>query len=172
MQWILSRPFNIAVFNLVWIGCVVGGNRWLWLVAPLTLAYLATLLLQRKVQVQQIVLPALLGIFVDSVLTLTGIFYFDHSMRVIPLWLVVLWFGFASTLSQSLEIVGSNKWLAAALGALVFPFNYAVGEGLGAVDFQHGYSLALITLGLIWLPGLPLLFLLSQKTVEDANEAT
>ena len=76
-----------------------------------------------------------LGVSIDSLLTVLGVFQFGPTLFFIPLWLVLLWAAFTTTLFLSLEIVGRSKWIAAICGALAFPFNYAVGERLGAVSF-------------------------------------
>ncbi len=167
-----SNLFNLIAFNLMWVGCVVGREQWLDVVAVAVLAYMTLLLARREVRPAQLLIPALIGICIDSVLTLAGIFEFSSGSRLLPLWLVVLWLAFASALAKSLAVFGKNKLLAAGLGAIVFPLNYAVGERLGAVTFAHGQLNALISLSIIWAFCLPLLYTISEGKLEQKNVPT
>lgn len=157
-----AKLFNIAAFNLLWLGCVIGQNDFLWVIVPLLASYLWFIVSNKMTTLSSIVLPAALGIFADSFLTLTGIFQFEDAPVLIPLWLMVLWLGFSSTLSQSLALFGKNKWIAACAGAVAFPFNYGVGEKLGAVSFGETYLTSVLVLALLWALLLPLCFYISD----------
>jgi hypothetical protein len=160
---ILSRPFNLLAFNLMWLGCVLGREQLLWLVAPLVIAYSALLIGSGRVNVYQLAIPALLGVSADTLLTVVGIFQFNNTILFIPLWLSVLWLAFATTLTQSLQWLGKHKLVAAAIGAVAVPFNYAVGERLGAVSFPGDYLFTMLVLGALWALLLPLLFTVAEN---------
>ena len=159
-----SKWLNIVLFNLFWIGCVVGSYQLIWLVTPLVLTYCLLLVIFTQINLAQLIVPALLGILVDSLLTLTGVFEFEpNTLMPLPLWLMVLWFVFVSTLPLSLAFLKQYKILTVLAGATGFPLSYATGEHLGSVAFGVEYFAALVFLSLIWAIGLPLLVYLSAK---------
>lgn len=163
MPFVLTKPFNLVAFNLMWLGCVLGRADWLWLVAPGVLAYCALLILTGTVRAWQIAVPAAIGIAIDAALTGAGLFHFPETPLLLPLWLLVLWLAFATTLTQSLAVVGRHKWVAAACGAVAFPFNYGVGERLGAVSFHDTWLVTVIALACIWALLLPVMYWLVEK---------
>mgnify|MGYP003700471217 CR=1 FL=1 len=171
MKLLLSKPFNLVAFNLMWLGCVLGREQLLWLVAPLVLAYLTLLVANGILLMQQLFLPAAIGITVDLVLTLLGFFAFDTSAVLLPAWLIVLWLAFSSTLNLSLSVFQSKISLAVVAGAVAFPVNYAVGQRLGAVEFPQSDSITLLILALIWAALLPLLFRVSQRRFAQTLQA-
>lgn len=159
---VLSKPFNLMAFNLMWLGCVLGRGNWLWLVAPVVFGYCALLVATGTVRVWQIGLPAAIGVVIDGALTGAGLFAFAGT-PLLPLWLIVLWLAFSTTLTQSLSVFGRQKWVAAACGAVAFPFNYGVGERLGAVSFHESWVVTAVALALIWTFMLPFLYWLIEN---------
>jgi hypothetical protein len=105
---------------------------------------------------------ALAGISVDVLLTLAGVFVFDHYWLV-PLWLVILWWVFAAALYRSFAKIGQLPWLAALLGSVAVPFNYLVGAGLGAVSLPLGEMVTAGLLAIIWAALLPALYWISHR---------
>ena len=166
---ISSKWLNIVLFNLFWLGCVVGEDQLLWLVMPLVIIYCLLLVCYTRINLAQLAVPALLGILVDSLLTLTGIFKFEHNTTPIPPWLMLLWLAFVSTLPLSLAFLKKHVSLIVLAGATGFPLSYATGEHLGSVTFGVEYFMALAFLSLIWAAGLPLLFYISTKLSRTAH---
>jgi len=153
----------------MWLGCVVGREQWFFLVAPIVISYAALLLSQKDIKASQILIPIAFGICIDSILTALGVFQFERSSTIPPLWLMILWIAFATALVKSLAVFGRNKLLAAALGAIVFPLNYSAGERLGAVTFAEGYLTAVISLSVIWALCLPLLYYIAEGALEKKH---
>ena len=110
---------------------------------------------------------AMVGISVDVMLTLAGIFDFD-SATIVPLWLIVLWWVFAAALYRSFAKIGQSMWLAAVLGGIAVPFNYLVGAGLGAVSLPLGEIQSVAVLVAIWIGLLPLLYRVSHRMASAA----
>jgi hypothetical protein len=162
-QIITSKFLNIITFNLLWIGLVLGRESLIYLTLPSLIIYLACLLRIGDLKVYQILLPALIGITIDSSLTFFGIFIFPGSSLIIPFWLIVLWINFSTTLTLSLSFIGKNKLIAFGLGATALPFNYTVGERLGAVTFGEPYLFSILILVLVWSVSFPILFLVSDE---------
>jgi hypothetical protein len=165
-QIITSKFLNIITFNLLWIGLVLGRDSLIYLTLPSLIIYLACLLRIGDLKVHQILLPATIGITIDSSLTFFGIFIFPESSFIIPFWLIVLWINFSTTLTLSLSFIGKNKLVAFGLGATALPFNYTVGERLGAVAFGEPYLLSILVLVLVWSVSFPILFIVSDKNFQ------
>ena len=167
---LLSKRFNVVAFNLIWLGCVVGREQYWWAFAPVVFGYLALLVQRRIFRVGKFLMLFGLGVGIDSLLTVLGVFQFGPTIFFIPLWLVLLWAAFTTTLFLSLEIVGRNKLIAAICGALAFPFNYAVGERLGAVSFgmtDNLRSLRSLRFGHLCSPAM---FWLAEDKIRQTDE--
>lgn len=162
-KFVTSKFLNIIVFNLLWVGLVLGRESLIHLTLPSLLIYLACLLRIGDLKIHQILLPAAIGITIDSSLTFFGIFIFPESNLIIPFWLIVLWVNFSTTLTLSLSFIGKNKLIAFGLGATVLPFNYTVGERLGAVTFGDPYLFSLLVIALVWSVSFPILFIVSHE---------
>ena len=162
-QIVTSKFLNIIVFNLLWIGLVLGRENLIHLTLPSLLIYLACLFRIGELKVHQILFPALIGITIDSSLTFFGIFIFPESSLIIPFWLIVLWINFSTTLTLSLSFIGKNKLVAFGLGATALPFNYTVGERLGAVTFGDPYLFSILVIALVWSISFPILFIVSHE---------
>ena len=160
---VTSKFLNIIIFNLLWVGLVLGRESLIHLTVPGLLIYLACLLSIGDLKVHQILLPAAIGITIDSSLTFFGIFIFLESSLIIPFWLIVLWINFSTTLTLSLSFIGKNKLVAFGLGATALPFNYTVGERLGAVTFGDPYLFSILVLVLVWSVSFPILFIVLNK---------
>ena len=162
-QIITSKFLNIVIFNLLWVGLVLGRESLIHFTLPSLLIYLACLLRIGNLKIHQILIPALIGISIDSSLTFLGIFIFPESSLIIPFWLIVLWINFSTTLTLSLSFISKNKIIAIVLGATALPFNYTVGERLGAVTFGDPYFFSILVLVLIWSVSFPILFIVSHE---------
>ena len=68
-QIITSKSLNIIIFNLLWLGLVLGRDSLIHLTLPSLLIYLACLLRIGDLKVHQILLPAIIGIMIDMSLT-------------------------------------------------------------------------------------------------------
>ena len=162
-QIVTSKFVNIVVFNLLWIGLVLGRESLIHITLPSLLIYLACLLRIGDLKVHQILIPAAIGITIDISLTFFGIFIFPESSLIIPFWLIILWINFSTTLTLSLSFIGKNKLIAFGLGATALPFNYTVGERLGAVTFGDPYLFSILVLALVWSVSFPILFIVSHE---------
>ena len=162
-QIITSKSLNIIIFNLLWLGLVLGRDSLIHLTLPSLLIYLACLLRIGDLKVHQILLPAIIGIMIDTSLTFFGIFIFPDSSLIVSFWLILLWINFSTTITLSLSFIGKNKLVAFGLGATALPFNYTVGERLGAVTFGEPYLFSILTLALVWSVSFPILFMVSHE---------
>lgn len=158
--------FNAVWFQATWFCCVLGREPWL----PVTLLSLALhfyLVSDRGREFRRLLPIAMVGIGVDVMLTLVGVFDFDSAM-IVPGWLMALWWVFAAALYRSFAKIGQSVWLAALLGGIAVPFNYMVGAGLGAVSLPLGEMLSVVILVAIWIFLLPLLYRISHRMAPAA----
>lgn len=159
--------FNALWFQLTWLCAVLGRESLLPVTAGLLVLHFA--LVARPLDELRALLPvALVGIAVDSALSLTGIFHFPGILPI-PLWLCALWLAFATTLGRSLDFMRRRLWLACALGAPA-SLNYLAGERLGAVIFGPGDILTMALLVPLWMLLLPGLCVL--RTVIERGRPT
>ncbi len=153
--------FNALWFQCCWLSAVLGRSTLL----PLLILLLALhfwLVADPKRELLRIAPIALLGIAVDASLSLADVYRFAGGVLV-PLWLVCLWIGFATTLHRSLGFLSRHSALAWVAGAVVLPFNYWAGQRLGAVEFGLPLLQTLGLLSVIWLVALPLMFHLAAR---------
>ena len=104
--------------------------------------------LKSKRELLLILVVSIIGIGVDSLLHYLNIFIFDNH-AFIPLWLAVLWFCFATTLSHSLQFVG-HSMLFQYLAGLAAPLSYIAGHQLGVVNFGYSITMTYCILAIIW----------------------
>ena len=172
MKYLASKPFNLIANNLIWIGCVIGREQAIWMVGPAVIAYVAFLIISRTIKIHQVAIPAVTGIAIDSSLTLSGFYQFENTSLILPLWLIILWIAFSTTLTSSLHIFGKNKIVAAAVGCVGIPANYFAGERLGAVVFGQTHLMTIVLLCILWAVCLPLLYRVTELSLGRAREAT
>ena len=158
MQFLSSAIANGVIFNVLWFCCVAGRYEYLWLVAPAVLVYAGLLIFYGVISARQMGMVILVGVLVDSVYTVTGVFRFDQDNLLLPLWMCVLWVAFATTLPLSMKLFGRNGYLAALTGALGFPFSYFIGEKLGAISFGLPFHWMALMVGVTWAMILPLMY--------------
>lgn len=158
--------FNALWFQLTWFACVLGRDPWL----ALTLGMIAlhfVLVQSARAELLHIAPIAAVGIVTDSLLSVVGVF--DFGDRLVPVWLCLLWIAFATTLTRSLAMVGKRAVVAVLVGGIGVPFNYALGERLGAVSFPWDPQITIIVLVIVWAQLLPTLYRLSKLRIGGAQ---
>ena len=96
------------------------------------------------------------------------VLYTNHgwSYSITPLWIIVLWMGFAITLNSSLSWLKKKIKLSALFGAIGGPLAYLAGEKLEAVTLMTPIAIIAIVIG--WAIITPLLILISNKISKNA----
>lgn len=126
---------NAIGFNFVWFGLVYWGDNFI----PVALMMLFIHLKEISTfpnEIRLVLVIAMIGFVNDSLLSVFGVFQFEHSI-ITPLWLIVLWASFATTISHSLSFLNVSKTLQIAVGGLVAPLSYIAGYKLDAVAFGY-----------------------------------
>ena len=98
---------------------------------------------------------ALAGCLLDALLWQLGLFEFAAGF---PLWLALLWLGFALTLAHGLRwLVVLPRWQQALIGGLGGASSYLAGAAMGAVHLPWGLWISGGVLAVIWVVWLPVL---------------
>ena len=133
-------------FNVFWFAAVVGRSDW---IPVLVLLLIGALLLDRALY-WAMPLFAVIGIVGDSVLSHLGILQFPHPH--LPLWLCLMWAGFASYLWLLRDWLLSQKtWILLVAGSVGGMLSYLGGERLGAVTFGEPIEKTALILFGMWL---------------------
>ncbi|MFM2486477.1 DUF2878 domain-containing protein [Celerinatantimonas yamalensis] len=97
----------------------------------------------------------LIGSGVDSLLAVSGVYGPVWQAQGIPIWLVALWFSFATLLNISLKWLQERLVLAAFLGSIGGASSYWAGSQLGAIDTLNAGDIGVLMI--VWLILTPLL---------------
>ena len=163
-----SKIINFIFFQLIWFVCIIGAatNETHAAVAFSLLIILFHLYLtkDKKNELKILLLASILGFLFDGFLLKNElVLYANHgwSYSITPLWIIVLWMGFAITLNSSLSWLKKKIKLSALFGALGGPLAYLAGEKLEAVTILS--SGAIVALAIGWAIITPLLIIVTNK---------
>ena len=155
---------NALLFQLAWFSCVLGAQQpWLLLLGVACIAIHLRWISRQPGEWRALLLVALCGWLLDSLLMHLGVFGFNSAHWILPLWLALLWLAFASTLGYSLNWSANPWWLGSLLGALGGPLSYWGGAKLAGVQMPLGLWPTLLLLALIWAALLPALHALARR---------
>lgn len=163
---------NLLLANLNWFACVLAGAHG-WSALPAVVLALAVglhlgVVAQPARELALLVAAALLGWGVDSALASSGLLHFVPPAAgwvSSPLYMVVLWVNFATTLAGCLRWLRGRYALGSALGLLGGPLAYWSGARLGAIQLSPPTWLALAAIGLAWALATPALLALHHWLV-------
>lgn len=162
--------YNIILFNLGWIACVLGGNSWAAF-AVVTITWLHIHLVSGSWdEWPQLALVTLIGIVFDSVLIVSGVLQMhtaDNPQLLLfyfpPFWMICLWWIFATTLRHSLKWFLDKPLLAVVCGAIGGPLTYRAGATLNGIEFGLPQFYALSLLSLSWAFLFPALLYVTNR---------
>ncbi len=142
-------------------------------IVPLSVAlgavalHLALVSSSRSRELLMIVVVALVGTGVDTTLTALGHLRFHPdaaTVGVVPIWIVSLWFVFATTFNAALRWLHGRPVLALLLGAIGSPLSYRAGMSFDAVMIPgDGLWPSWVAVAIGWGLAMPLLVSLAQR---------
>ncbi|MCB2216322.1 DUF2878 domain-containing protein [Desulfofustis glycolicus] len=157
MNWLV----NLAIYNVVWLICVLGGNSLAWLGLVLVAGhFLISPNRRRDALLATAVLTV--GVMTDGILHTIGFFTFIPDQFPIPFWLAVIWLALATLPNHSLSWMKRRPVLSALFGALGGPLAYWGGARLGAATLNWPLLESLLLLAVVWGLLWPLIMLLSS----------
>ncbi len=168
---------NFIGFQLVWLATVAGAGNGLWWAGVPVLALFAAWQYRvsrvPRADCKLVVLAAVLGFGVDSAFAASRWLEYSSaqpSAQLAPVWIIVLWMGFALTLNHSMQFLRGRYLLAILLGALSGPLAYLAAERLwGAVRFEAPQGPVLLALAIAWAVVTPLLVAISLRWASAEN---
>tara|TARA_R110000737_G_scaffold324376_1_gene337314 strand:- start:966 stop:1478 length:513 start_codon:yes stop_codon:yes gene_type:complete len=155
-----SVLWNIVIFNTNWFGLIFIGNLFIP-VAVILLSIQFRYLKTPKNELLLVCLVSAIGILLDLALVYGGVFIFPDSTGI-PLWLMVLWFCFASTIRHSLAFLANSKVLQFIVGGLFAPLSYLAGSNFAVVTLTPSLGVSYLLLACLWAPLMLLIFALSR----------
>ena len=144
---------SFVLFNLLWLSAVAGRSDYLWLTIVLAIAQLAYSYWIAEIPVKKMAQLLAVGLLLEAIAISLGAIDFVGS--VFPLWLALLWVGFAAMAPVALDWLVKMPFVAALLGAVSGPFTYYVGLGFGAGTAESLFF-TLLVYAVVW--GLFMLF--------------
>jgi len=168
VQKMTSKIINFIFFQLVWFVCILGAaiNQTHAAVAASLIVILFHLYLtkDKKTELKIILIASIIGFLFDGFLLKNEmVLYANHgwSYSITPLWIIVLWMGFAITLNSSLSWLKKKIKLSALFGSIGGPLAYLAGEKLEAVTILSPNAIIVIAIG--WAIITPLLVIITNK---------
>jgi len=151
---------SLIGFELCWFLLVFFQQLLFWPVF-LYLLYGLWQLPSRNAQIA-VLLTAILGIAVDSIMVVTGVLSFAQ-MAWLPLWFLLLWAIFALALVEVMSKFLTHPGIAFVVAGVGGPLSYIGGAALsdGIMSFPAGI-ISYVILGLVW-GGLGILFGYSRR---------
>lgn len=154
---------NLLGYQLLWFLAVFTGNYSL-IAFSIGLAAHLWLTSERLKEFTLMMFCTVIGVTIDSVLTVSGVYLFDPQPTglPIPLWLVGIWLAFSATLRHGLRFFIARPPLALLSAAIGAPFAYMSASRLGAVVFPLGYLNTALIVAAAWVPLMALLIVTSR----------
>ena len=154
---------NALLYNMGWYTCVTGGNTLSVIAATLIITIHLSFIADNNKEWFLIILVTAVGVSVDSFWFYLGILENPDKSLMIPLWLVMLWATFATTLNHCLRWFKEKLLVAAIAGSIAGPFFYYLGSRLSDVSMTEPLISSMLLIAVSWSIVLPLLFIIAQK---------
>lgn len=166
MTDLLKLPIiiNAAIFQILWFACVLGGaNSLVW---PCLVMGLLMMIWQlhpsrrHPGDLRVLVTAIALGLAIDTAWPVLGLMEFTDPRPIYPftpMWMLVLWMGFALTLNHSMSWLSRHPALPALMGFIGGPMAYFTGQKLGAVNYLIDPWILSAILGVVWAIALTIL---------------
>ena len=142
---------NLAIFQVGWLVCVVGGN--LYAIAYTSIALLVhhRYLLKKNSEWQLIAIITVVGSLWDILMAFSGMVYYPGSgFAGIPIWLICLWALFATTFMHALAWLSRYLWIAAVFAAVMGPASYWFGSELSSAYLGTPVLTSLVVMAVGW----------------------
>ncbi|MCB0345702.1 MAG: DUF2878 family protein [Bdellovibrionales bacterium] len=171
-----SKTLNFILFQISWFVCVLGAASGYPVVGPilvgLVLAFESKVYEDFPKRLLGYITVALIGVCIDLIAFRSGAFSFtspSYGIVGYPLWMISLWFAFATTFQSSLSWLKGRYVLLSLFGLTGGPLAYYSAAQLGAVVLsQTGMAFGLTVIGIAWAVITPLSFYAYYLTVSKS----
>ena len=165
-----SVVINFLLFQLGWFACVLGGAYDQVIIGCLiAVTVMAFHLYHASAPMREFSLLSaalIIGFIYESIMVTVALARYDHGQffsAIAPLWIILMWPLFATTLNISMRwLKNLSLLLTAFIGAIFAPLAYLAGERLGAVVYDDDI-LSLGVISIAWALLLPLMVILSSR---------
>lgn len=145
---------SIIVFQFTWINAALL-NENIALIGLVSLLVMLKFSLAGHLQILIAgTLAILLGVVMDGILHYSGIYEFPVSYTLfylnVPIWLLIMWAAFATTLFSSLYWALNKPILFIGLCSIFGPVSYLVGREMGIIHFENHRSYILVGSWGLW----------------------
>lgn len=161
-QWITLLG-HFILLQLLWPVAVLGAVQgWRW-ESALVVAAMPVWTALRRLPVRRDLRMLFSGLAIGVVfeLVLVGLGLIEYRLTpgpgLVPLWILMLWAGFALNFNHCLAWLQGRWWLGAGLGAFGGPASVLVGASLGAASLPAGVLPLVVFYGGCWALVVPLL---------------
>ena len=136
-------------------------------VGLLIIAFHLAAVADRAGEIRLLGFAAVFALLVESGLQAAGLLTYVNGWAALPwlcpLWILVLWMQFASTIRYGFRWLMPRPWLAVMLGAIGGPLAFRAGEALGGVRFAPPRWHAVAALAAAWAIAMPLLTAVARR---------
>lgn len=153
----MKTLLNLILFQLTWVAAVGGAGMGLWWPGLLMLAIFAAWHVRStahwRTDLQLALIVSAVGFGVDSALLQAGVLRYATPLpwtELAPIWIVVLWAGFALTLNHSMAFLHGRPLWAVLFGLLGGPLAYWVAANVWNAAELSEQRQSLLVLGLVW----------------------
>ena len=146
--WMLI--FNALWFQAGWFICVLLGNTAALIYALVSIVVYLFLIPVRLQEWKLFLSVVLLGLCVDTFLASINVLVFPSGNNFPPVWLITLWFLFATTLNSSLKKITSRLLIITCLGCLGGTLSYYAGVRLTSVELGLDLLPSILALAITW----------------------
>jgi len=164
--------FNFIGLQVTWAACAYGATHSIpQLGVYIGLSYIILHFIFSKYRMRDLKIMfviGILGIIIDSILTLTEIITFpnyENEFAPTPYWLMGLWLVFALMVPYSLYWLKRNLIIASIAGAIGGSFSYFLGHKLGAVQLADPLTMSVGIYFICW----GIIFPVALKIVEHLS---
>jgi len=153
---------NSLLFNIAWLGCVLLGNSFAFVVVIWAMWHV---FLDEKTRnhIPLLITITIIGTTTDSLLMHAGVLVFQEPSKIVPFWLIMIWLAFSMTINGYLKPLQNHRIAQCFLGLFVVPLSYLGGHALSAVSFTYPTATTFIIFSILWGALLPLFFYMNQK---------
>ena len=149
-----NKIINALGFQGAWWSIALYQEKAIYLVILMISLHFLFLKQNRLTEFYFVLSISAFGVLIDSLLFNFDFFKFTNPMSlnpaIVPLWLMVLWLAFASTLRHCLSWLFKNKYVAFVVGGLGGSLSYIGAANLGAMTIVQPEFQSFLILFVIW----------------------
>ena len=163
MSKLQKNIFNIVAFNAVWLLCVLGGSAVAVVAVVATIAVHMKFVSNHTRELAFIGLVAVFGLVVETSLLHFGVLKSPGQSIIPPVWLLMLWPLFATTINHSTSWFQNHLRVSMLAGGIAGSLTYITGAKLTDYEIVDPFLPSMAKLVLVWMVVFPLVLLLARK---------